>query len=167
MLDLAAIKARAAARLGAHAHPQTPASPANWLIQPTEISQLAGVASPKPVDPDRWCWPSSDAMNGSELQTFTARVLLFTRRAMGEPQAEALADRLVGRDREQDDRRLCLECNNYRPGRCGNSRNAGLTAHQIGGDLAALLQRCPGFSPVPNSGIQPATPRSNAQLLKA
>ena len=160
MLDLAAIKARAAARLGAHAHPQTPASPANRLIQPTQTSQLAtlaGVASHKPVDPDRWCWPASDAMSGAELQNFTGRVLLFTRRGFGNLQAEALADRLVMRDREQDDRRLCLECITYRPGRCGNPRAAGLTTHEVGADLASLLQRCPGFAPRTDTGAVPAT----------
>ena len=61
--------------------------------------------------------------------------------------AEAMADRLVIRDREQDDRRTCLECTTYRPGRCGNHRRAGLQAPDVGRDLATLLQRCPGFQP--------------------
>ena len=117
------------------------------------------------VDPDRWRWPASDAMNGAELQTFTGRVLLFTRRSIGEAQAEALADRLLIRDRQHDDRRLCLECTSYRPGRCGNPRAAGLNGHAVGADLATLLQRCPGFAPLLKPGIQPATPRLDRRNL--
>ena len=120
------------------------------------LGLLADVDQPA-VDPDRWCWPASDAMSGAELQNFTGRVLLFTRRGFGNLQAEALADRLVMRDREQDDRRLCLECITYRPGRCGNPRAAGLTTHEVGADLAALLQRCPGFAPRTDTGAVPAT----------
>ena len=58
-----------------------------------------------------------------------------------------MADRLVIRDREQDDRRACLECAAYRPGRCGNHQRAGLQAADVGRALAELLQRCPGFQP--------------------
>ncbi len=56
-----------------------------------------------------------------------------------------MADRLVIRDREQDDRRTCLECATYRPGRCGNHRRALLNSPDLARDLAALLQHCPGF----------------------
>ena len=98
-------------------------------------------------DPNRWCWPHSDAMNGAELEQFAKRAQQFTRRGMSDEAAEAMADRLVIRDREQDDRRTCLECTTYRPGRCGNHRLAGLQAPDVGRDLATLLQRCPGFQP--------------------
>ena len=30
------------------------------------------------TDPDRWCWPHSEAMNGQEIDTFTARLARFT-----------------------------------------------------------------------------------------
>ena len=63
-----------------------------------------------------------------------------------EPEAEHLAERLVQRDRDGDDRRLCIECRHYRPGRCGNHGCAGLQVPELGRDLAAMLQRCPGFS---------------------
>lgn len=58
---------------------------------------------------------------------------------------EALAGRLARRDAD-DDRRLCAECRHYLPGRCGNHRLAGLQA-EVGRDLAATPQRCPGFRP--------------------
>jgi hypothetical protein len=61
-------------------------------------------------------------------------------------EAEALAERLTRRDREDDDDRVsCTDCNHYGPGRCGNYRRAGLHGPEVGRDLAAILQRCPGF----------------------
>ena len=62
-----------------------------------------------------------------------------------EAEAEKLADRLVKRDREDDERVSCTDCRHYRPGRCGNHRRAGLNVPDVGRDLAAMLQRCPGF----------------------
>ena len=61
-------------------------------------------------DPDRWAWPHSEAMNGREIDTFTARLARFTDKGLMLDDAEKLADKLVTRDRESDDRRLCLEC---------------------------------------------------------
>lgn len=102
----------------------------------------------EPVDfSDRWCWPQSDAMNGAEMTLFAERARQFTRRGMSADSAEEMADRLVIRDREQDERRACWECAAYRLGRCGNHRGAGLHSRDIGPMLAAVLQRCPGFQP--------------------
>ena len=61
-------------------------------------------------DPDRWCWPHSPAMNTTEVDTFTARLARFIDKGVSYDEAERLADALVIRDREGDDRRLCLEC---------------------------------------------------------
>ena len=69
-----------------------------------------GAANDPAPDADRWCWPNSTAMTGAEIDTFTARVSRFTEKGLILDDAEALADRLVIRDRESDDRRLCLEC---------------------------------------------------------
>jgi hypothetical protein len=63
-----------------------------------------------------------------------------------EPEAEALAGRLVLRDRERDPRVACADCTHYRPGRCSNHRRAGLASAEVGRDLAGRLQRCPGFA---------------------
>ena len=62
-----------------------------------------------------------------------------------EPEAEALAERLERRDAD-DDRRTCVECSHFRR-RCGNHRRAGQLTPELGRDLAALPQRCPGFDP--------------------
>ena len=119
-----------------------------WLLKTnatgTAPNALALLA-PSPVDPDRWCWPHSDAMNGAELTTFMGRRDRLMRWGWPEADAEALADRLVIRDRQQEDRATCAECRHYRPGRCSNFVAAGLHSAEVGRELAALLQRCPGF----------------------
>lgn len=105
-------------------------------------------------EPDRHCWPHTTAMNGSEIDTFMARLVRFTTKGVIHDDAEQLADKLVARDRESDDRRLCLECNHLsghaglwrcrdwpRAGIVTQARDAGLP-----GDLVRTLQRCDGFS---------------------
>ena len=104
-------------------------------------------------NPDRWCWPHSEAMTGREIETFTARLVRITDKGVSLNDGEALADKLVMRDRESDDRRLCLECthlaghaghwgcrNWQRAGVAVRARDAGLSAA-----LVMQLQRCDGF----------------------
>ena len=114
---------------GAVANPETPAANA-----PT-------------TDPDRWAWPHSSAMNGQEINTLMARQALFCQRGAVPQDAERLADSLVNRDRDSDDRRLCLECRHLHgagPYRCGNARAAGLNT-DLAHDLVLILQRCHGY----------------------
>lgn len=109
-------------------------------------AELLSLLAPPP-DPDRWCWPNCDAMNGAELEQFAKRAKQFTQRGLSAEAAEAMAGRMVIRDREQDDRRTCLECDAFRSGRCGDHRRAGLSGPEVGRDLASMLQRCTGFTP--------------------
>jgi len=81
----------------------------------------------------------------AEISRFQARAASLRRGGIGDDDADDLAERLTLRDRQQDDRVMCLECSHYRPGRCCNHRSAGLPGSEVGRDLAALLQRCPGF----------------------
>lgn len=101
-------------------------------------------------DPDRHCWPNTNAMNTAEIDTFTARVHLFTARGVSTTEAEGMADALVLRDREADARRLCLECSHLRRSaglwRCGQWERAELAAADVPGDVANLLQRCSAFN---------------------
>ena len=121
---------------GAVANPETPA------------------ANAPAIDPDRWAWPHSDAWNTGEIELFNRRAALFVRRGANDVQAEALADRLVRRDREEDDRHLCHECRHLRGGLpgwiCGNGAAAGIAVSGWGAglpaQLVAQLQRCPGFA---------------------
>lgn len=105
------------------------------------------------ADTDRWCWPQSTAMNGQEIEFFTRRLKQLTGRRLQLIDAEALADKLVKRDREKDDRRLCLECTHLcgQPGswRCSNALQANISVDAVDTSLSATLvltlQRCGGF----------------------
>ena len=101
------------------------------------------------TDPDRCCWPASPAMNSGEIDTFTARLGMFTDKGVSYEDAERLADALLIRDREGDDRRLCLECAHlHGPGslRCSNVQQAGMACDGLARDLVVILQRCSGFA---------------------
>ena len=112
------------------------------------------LASGMATDPDRWCWPHSDAMNTAEIDTFTARLSRFTDRGLIVVFAESLADKLVIRDREGDDRRLCLECQHLAGSagswRCGNWKQAGIARRagdaRLARDEVTILRRCGGFT---------------------
>lgn len=115
---------------------------------------LANLVVDEVDDSDLVCWPHSTAMNGEEIDNFTARLARFAGKGVGQIDAECLADKLVIRDREADDRRLCLECKHLtgmsvKFWRCANWEAAGV-AHrardmQLPADLVIKLQRCPGF----------------------
>ena len=141
-------------------------------VSPDRLSSVASVASvsvaivPKQAandpasgmtDPDRWCWPHSAAMTGAEIDTLTARLARFTDKGLSLVESEALADKLVMRDRESDDRRLCLECV-YLAGhgagaiRCTNWRRAGVAIKardaKLSGAQVHRLQRCDGLKEI-------------------
>jgi hypothetical protein len=108
----------------------------------------ANDAHTAPPDPDRWCWPHTTAMTTAEIDTFNARLARFTDKGLGLPDAERLVDKLVARDRESDDRRLCLECahlHGYGRWRCGAWQAAGVAREALAPDLVLALQRCGGF----------------------
>jgi hypothetical protein len=114
-------------------------------------------------DPDRWCWPHSMAMSGTEIDTFTARLHKFTDKGLPRAGVEMLADKLVIRDREQDERRVCLECKHFAghgagSWRCDNWQAAGVTIRLhdalLPADLVVQLQRCDGFTAHPTSTPQ-------------
>ena len=107
-------------------------------------------------DPDADCWPHSTAMNGAEINLFTARLHRFTDKGLAPTDGEVLADKLVIRDREMDDRRSCLECRHlsgfgHTSWRCGNWQAADIAVRlrdtQLPADLVLHLQRCEGFTP--------------------
>ena len=132
---------------------------------PKPLSSVLAVASPTILekhdssavvteDPDRWCWPCSSAMSGLEIGTFETRLHKFTEKGLARKYGEVLADKLVLRDRESDDRRVCLECQHLAghgagSWRCGNWMRAGVAKQQRDASLPAnlvnQLQRCNGF----------------------
>ena len=113
----------------------------------------AAANDPAP-DADRWCWPHSTAMTGAEIGAFMTRLERFTDKGLILDDGEALADRLVIRDRDTDDRHLCLECRHLTgqaagTWRCGNWQRSGISIQskdaQLPGELVRRLQRCEGF----------------------
>ena len=92
-------------------------------------------------------------MNGAEIAIFKVRLARFTANGLTFNIGEALADRLVIRGHESDDRRSCLECVNLvglGPWHCRNWRQAGVAMKAQDAALPAglkiLLQRCDAFS---------------------
>ena len=83
-----------------------------------------------------------------------ARLEQFTNKGLRVSDAEMLGDKLVQRDREVDDRRLCLECIHLQGDmgrwRCANGIAAGVTVDMANAPLprgmTQQLQRCPGFN---------------------
>jgi hypothetical protein len=118
-------------------------------------AQIAGAGGLPGNEPDRWCYPNSTAMTGSEIDLFAARLARFTDKGVPQADAESLVDRLVQRDRDSDDRALCGECTHLSgygasSWRCGNWQRAGV-AHrardvQLPRDLVFKLQRCDGLT---------------------
>ena len=137
-------------------HPTEPTEPGfvGFVGTPDgHIQRIDGDALPandSAPDLDRWCWPQSTAMNTAEIDRFTARLAQFTDHGVTQLDAEVLADRLLIRDRENDDRAMCMECTNVlQAGRCSNWERAGVAMRakdaQLPGDFVSLLQRCDGF----------------------
>mgnify|MGYP000397326135 CR=1 FL=1 len=129
---------------------QTPSVATVTTVAMRASSKSESTATTKVVpisNPDRWCWPKGPAMNGQEIAVFNERNNLFFARGWGG--SEAVTERLVRRDRESDDRVVCLECVHYTKRWCANANAAALSptksSTQIATTLITLLQRCPGF----------------------
>ncbi|MEI6835125.1 MAG: hypothetical protein WCL28_14160, partial [bacterium] len=78
---------------------------------------------------------------------------LFQAKGLDEMNAEALADKLVIRDREGDDRKVCYECRYLKAItslKCENWKLAGIAMKSsdsfVGKEFAMMLQRCHGFN---------------------
>lgn len=104
-------------------------------------------------DLDRHCWPYSVAMNTGEIDQFVKRRQVFLAKGLDEVTADELANKLVVRDRDGDDRRVCFECSHLKGFtylRCNNWKHAGIAKTSDGAfvhkGFGTLLQRCDGFS---------------------
>ncbi|MFZ2391672.1 hypothetical protein [Rhodoferax sp.] len=124
-------------------------------LAPMQKTGADSLAANDPVpDPDRWAWPHSQAMTGREIDTFTARLARFTDKGLSLDAADALAEKLVTRDREPDDRRLCLECVHLAGHAgvwgCRSWQRAGVATKPQHAQLSAALvnqpQRCDDFT---------------------
>ncbi len=97
--------------------------------------------------PTGWGW------SDDEISTFQARRDRLMRWGRSEAEAEQIAERLLNRDRDGDDRRLCLECRELgQGGRCAAAaRGAFPWASRELQPVQLVLQRCEGFKPVHQS----------------
>jgi hypothetical protein len=90
---------------------------------------------------------SSSPWSDREITRFTKRVALFKRRGQTEERAESIAESLIARDRDRDDRRLCIECSHLqRDGGCFAARQGWI--HGASRQLTPVqnvLQRCERF----------------------
>lgn len=120
-------------------------------VPPPAVLKKHGFLQGVIEDPDRWCWPHSPAMNGEEIGTFMVRERRFIAKGLSRTDGQVQADRLVRRDRESDDRRVCLECDHLDQGwRCNNWLMAGggmgTNRSHLADVFVQKLQRCDGFS---------------------
>lgn len=82
----------------------------------------------------------------AEIRKFTMRVIGFMRRGINPTDADDLAERLILRDREQDDRRMCVECSHLgERGRCLAAAERLQDADRRLEPVPTILQRCDAF----------------------
>ena len=118
----------------------TPVTPAN-----DETGRKA--ARPHRLTPEQADRCHAPCWNDDEIATFVRRHARLMSLGYSDGDADDLAERLTLRDRDGDDRRMCVECAHCRPLRCGNHHAAGIHASDISVGLAVLPQRCPAWTP--------------------
>lgn len=118
-----------------------------WRVDPPDKAAPASSASgPRLTAEQR---DRLTGWTGEEIEQAGRYVALLTRRGLDVETVERVTDRLILRDREQDDRRLCLECARLdSSGRCGAAARGALrNADRRLEPLPLILQRCEGFEP--------------------
>lgn len=74
----------------------------------------------------------------AEINRFLARQGLFNRRGLSPAESENLAEKCLLRDRDFDDRRMCIECKNLQRGSvCAATRASAIPI--------TIFQRCHRF----------------------
>lgn len=151
--------------------PATPAEPASVTAKPAPVLDRTPITpvTPPSVDPAKYSATlplpglgvsprMSDAefrachsggWSSAEVESFLLREGYLHR--SGRADAEELAERLVLRDRQRDDRRLCLECAELRPdGFCQAAARGELPFAAIRVQpVPAILHRCSRFALAP------------------
>lgn len=127
------------------------------LSQKSQMSQRMG----SQISEATTQWPAAQAMalvawTDIDITRFTTRRARLLRWGWTETDADRLAERLVQRDREEDDRRMCLECDRLEDsGRCHWARMGRLAgADRRLVPVPDILQRCPSFMPAPVESLE-------------
>ena len=160
-INLAQLLDRVAKRTASPATPATrlPDSPPGPGSQVAKVATHARELARKGANPlmtmEQGNACHAEGWSDAEIHAFTSRRDRLLRWGYSVPQANDLAERLTLRDRDLDDRHLCLECSHLRTsGRCA----AAALGHLAGADPRmqpppAILMRCPAFK-----GVTPCPP---------
>ncbi|MDP1647418.1 MAG: hypothetical protein Q8M01_04355 [Rubrivivax sp.] len=119
--------------------PVTPVTPhiVETGVRPVRLYRLTPAQGDRCHSP---CW------DDAEISTFVSRHARLLALGFTDGDADDLAERLTLRDRDCDDRRVCVECAHYAPQRCGAHRAAGLQSAEVGRDLATRMQHCQAWA---------------------
>lgn len=83
-------------------------------------------------------------VGSKETTRLIFRLALFKRRGLSEAECDKLADRLIERDADKDDRRSCAECANLQRGGSCFAQQQGWIRHSP--IPLTMLHRCEQFS---------------------
>lgn len=138
---------------------------------------LGGLLSVLSVPPEGGCAIARSALEPSEtvgsmlhMPAIRADLLLLRSRLVRWGWSRSLARRTVGlisARADDDPRRLCPECSNYRPGACATPGAAGMMGGEVGTDLATTLQHCPAYSACPPTHHDGAQPASDVAMIES
>lgn len=141
-----------------------PAEVANEALAEPGVP-IAGRASGNPyMTPEQGDECHVCGWDDAEIGMFLARTRRFG--LIGRSDAEHLAERLTLRDRQVDDRRMCLECRELElSGRCAAARRGAIAgADRRLEPVANLLMRCNAFmANEPTTHFQPGDDHENHQ----
>lgn len=142
-------------------------SPAAVAIEALAESDapIAGRASGNPyMTPDQGDECHACGWDDAEIRVFLARTRRFG--LIGRSDAEHLAERLTLRDRQADDRRMCLECRELElSGRCAAARRGAIAGVDRRLEpVSNILMRCTAFrANEPSSHFLPGDDHENHQ----
>lgn len=132
--------------------------PGYGRAQAREVSGRVGTSASNARTPTAKNPPHPSLMTAAteaEIQVMQSRLALFAYLGVQVDVADRLADKLMQRDREGDDRRLCFECQHLigfgGSYRCSQWRQAHIAPVGLAGELAMTLQRCPMFTKIDDS----------------
>jgi hypothetical protein len=122
------------------------AIPANDDLRPRTFTTPSRRSGNPHMTPEQGNECHQGAWNDAEIVTFIERSVCF--RAKGRADAQHLAERLVLRDRQADDRHFCVECRELgASGRCGAAVRGAITgADRRLEPTQNILMRCTAFS---------------------
>lgn len=126
---------------GATATPATPATHKPEIARTVAtVATVAVAGSPNPKMERANLKLAHTTNTEQEAALYAARLQSFQGKGIADAAASTLADRLIQRDRQADDRRSCAECDGFYALRCKRHLSP------IGESTIHTLHRCKGFT---------------------